>query len=81
MEHLIPVESDSTIARDLVSNAIVSIDKNKLASYKKHKKLLLTKDQRINILDEKLKQLEQIVNKLISEKDKEINGNNNTEKR
>jgi hypothetical protein len=71
MRELIPVENDSTVARDPVSNAIISVDKNRLNSYKKQKELFLSKEEKIDMLFEKINNLETLLQRMLN------NGNNN----
>lgn len=68
MRPLIPVETDSSIARDPVSNAILTTDKCKLERYKKQLAAAQRKDDQINILNEKLNQLEDLIQKLMDNK-------------
>lgn len=60
------MDSDSSIARDPNSNAILTIDKNKLQRYKKQQMVLEGKEQKINNLNDRILKLEELINTLIN---------------
>ena len=70
MKSLIPVDSDSSLARDPVSNAVLVTDINKLHRYKQQKQLrkqmLEGKEEKIEMLNDKIVKLEELINTLIN---------------
>lgn len=66
MRRLITVENDSSLARDPDSNAILTVDINKLQQYRRQRALVQDKDEMINNLNERVSSLEQLVVSLIN---------------
>lgn len=66
MRSLVPVESDSSLARDPVSNAVLVTDINKLARYRQQKMVLDGKEEKINMLNDRILKLEELINTLIN---------------
>lgn len=66
MRSLVPVESDSSLARDPVSNAVLVTDINKLARYRQQKLALDGKEEKINMLNDRILKLEELINTLIN---------------
>ena len=66
MRTLIPVDSDSSLARDPVSNAVLVTDINKLYRYRQQKQLLDGKEEKINMLNDRIVKLEELINTLIN---------------
>lgn len=66
MRSLVPVESDSSLARDPVSNAVLVTDINKLARYRQQKMALDGKEEKINMLNDRILKLEELINTLIN---------------
>lgn len=66
MRRLIAVENDSSLARDPDSNAILTVDINKLQQYRRQRALVQDKDEMINNLNERVSSLEQLVVSLIN---------------
>ena len=65
METLIKVEND-TLARDLNTSALLETDINKLKKYRSFKKTMKEKEIKIESLNDRINNLENLVNKLIS---------------
>lgn len=70
MRTLIPVDSDSSLARDLASNAILATDKTKLHRYKMQQSILEAKEDKINILNDRIDALENLINNLLNKNEK-----------
>lgn len=66
MRSLVPVESDSSLARDPVSNAVLVTDINKLHRYRQQKMALDGKEEKINMLNDRILKLEELINTLIN---------------
>lgn len=66
MRTLIPVDSDSSLARDPVSNAVLVTDVNKLARYRQQRQILEGKEEKINMLNDRIVKLEELINTLIN---------------
>ena len=66
MRALIPVDSDSSLARDPVSNAVLVTDINKLHRYRQQKQIMDGKEDKINTLNDKIIKLEELINTLIN---------------
>ena len=65
METLIKVEND-TLARDLNTSALLETDINKLKRYRSFKRAIKEKEVKIETLNDRINNLENLVNKLIS---------------
>lgn len=70
MRTLIPVDSDSSLARDPASNAILATDKTKLHRYKMQQSILEAKEDKINILNDRISALENLINNLLNKNEK-----------
>lgn len=66
MRTLIPVDSDSSLARDPVSNAVLVTDINKLNRYRQQRQILDGKEEKIEMLTDKIVKLEELINTLIN---------------
>jgi len=66
MKPLIPVDSDSSLARDPVSNAVLATDINKLHRYRQQRQILDDKEEKINMLNDRIIKLEELINTLIN---------------
>jgi DNA-binding sugar fermentation-stimulating protein len=73
MSDLIKVEND-TLARDLNTSAILETDISKLKKYRSFKRSMKQKEQKIDMLLERINNLENLIGRMLN------NGNNNTEK-
>jgi hypothetical protein len=70
MRRLIPVESDNSLARDPASNAILATDRSKLQQYQRQHHILEAKEDKINILNDRITALENLINTLINKNEK-----------
>jgi hypothetical protein len=66
MRNLIPVENDTSLARDPNSNAILVVDKSKLQRYKRQMSAMEGKETKINMLNDRIEKLEQLINDLLN---------------
>lgn len=66
MRNLIPVESDSSLARDPATNAVLATDRNKLKRYKNQRRSMEGKEEKINMLNDRIIKLEHLINELIN---------------
>jgi DNA-binding sugar fermentation-stimulating protein len=71
MAELIKVEND-TLARDLNTSALLETDTMKLNKYRTFKRTMKQKEQKIDILMERINNLENLLERMLN------NGNNNT---
>jgi len=62
---LLKVENE-TLARDINSNAVVETDMKKLQRYRALKRSIAEKDQKLNILMDKINKLEQTIERIIN---------------
>lgn len=63
---LIGEDMKDTIARDINSKAVVSIDDKGLREYKRSKQILKHKNRKIESLEERIQKLEDIIGNLLN---------------
>lgn len=70
MRTLIPVDSDYSLARDAESNAILATDKTKLHRYKTQQSILNEKENKLNILNDRISALENLITNSLNKNEK-----------
>lgn len=71
MNPLIKVEND-TLARDMSTSALLETDVSKLKRYRAIKRLVKEKQDKIESLNDRINNLENLVNKLITKNEQGI---------
>lgn len=64
--YLVKVENDPSLARDPNSNAILSVDVNKIQQHRRHRMAMEDKEQKLIDMQEKIEKLEHMINNLIN---------------
>lgn len=64
----IKVEEQKTLVRDTRSNAILNTDVESLNRHRAQRRVLESKDNLINSMDERIKALEELVSSLVEKK-------------
>ena len=61
MRKLLPVEGEQSIVRDPSTSAILTVDRSALIRHRRLRESILSKDQQINNLNERLSNLENMI--------------------